>query len=146
MSAAERRTAELEAQVTGLEKATNDDTQSEDRRTLLMKAERAETRATQMEKQVRAAPAALHPNTTHPIPTIVSERVRAFTFAVAGQRQAVRAGDFGAENEAGGEGRRACWRLRGAVDPCAGRAADKSAAFEPTWATAGLEWREACAS
>ena len=36
-----------------LEKATNDDTQSEDRRGLLMKAERSETRAQKMEQQVR---------------------------------------------------------------------------------------------
>lgn len=51
--AAERRVAELEEQVATLEKATNDDTQSEDRRGLLMKAERAETRAQKMEQQVR---------------------------------------------------------------------------------------------
>lgn len=55
VSAAERRTTELEEQVAELEKATNDDTQSDDRRTLLMKAERAETRARENEKQVRDA-------------------------------------------------------------------------------------------
>ena len=38
-----------------LEKATNDDTQSEDRRGLLMKAERAQTRAQKLEEQVRVA-------------------------------------------------------------------------------------------
>ena len=54
-AAADRRVAELEQQVASLEKATNDDTQSEDRRGLLMKAERAETRAQKMEQQVRVA-------------------------------------------------------------------------------------------
>ena len=51
----ERRVEELEAQVAALEKATSDDTQSQDRRGLLMKAERAETRAQKMEQQVRIA-------------------------------------------------------------------------------------------
>jgi hypothetical protein len=54
-AAADRRVEELEQQVASLEKATNDDTQSEDRRGLLMKAERAQTRAQKMEQQVRAA-------------------------------------------------------------------------------------------
>jgi hypothetical protein len=53
--AADRRVEELEQQVAALEKATNDDTQSEDRRGLLMKAERAQTRAQKLEEQVRVA-------------------------------------------------------------------------------------------
>eukprot|EP01043_Picozoa_sp_COSAG02_P047048 COSAG02_NODE_4469_length_5331_cov_1.979931_7_plen_63_part_00 len=52
---ANRRVEELEQQVAALEKATNDDTQSEDRRGLLMKAERAQTRAQKLEEQVRVA-------------------------------------------------------------------------------------------
>ena len=51
----DRRVEELEAQVAALEKVASDDTQSQDRRGLLMKVERAETRAQKMEQQVRIA-------------------------------------------------------------------------------------------
>jgi hypothetical protein len=80
--------------VASLEKATNDDTQSEDRRGLLMKAERSETRAQKMEQQVRIA---IISHTTNgrqilsppfPLTALLPSR------AVAGEREEVRARYF----------------------------------------------------